>query len=156
MDPDARGVIAGLTLTHTRGDLYRAALEATAFGVRHNIETMTSAGAAIDRVVAVGGGAQGELWPQIVSDVIGLAQVIPTVTIGASFGAAFLAAALEHDVSIEAWNPPAGTCEPDPGNKAGYDELYGHYLDLYPATRDINRALARHQETLTLTLEEKS
>jgi len=66
MDPDARGVIAGLTLTHTRGDLYRAALEATAFGVRHNIETMTSAGAAIDRVVAVGGGAQGELWPQIV------------------------------------------------------------------------------------------
>jgi xylulokinase len=77
---------------------------------------MTSAGAAIDRVVAVGGGAQGELWPQIVSDVIGLAQVIPTVTIGASFGAAFLAAALEHDVSIEAWNPPAGTCEPDPGN----------------------------------------
>jgi xylulokinase len=88
--------------------------------------------------------------------VIGLAQVIPTVTIGASFGAAFLAAALEHDVSIEAWNPPAETCEPDPATKAGYDELYGHYLDLYPATRDINRALAQRQTTLTLTLEEKS
>lgn len=156
MDPDARGVIAGLTLSHTRGDLYRAALEATAFGVRHNIETMTSAGAAIDRVVAVGGGAQGTLWPQIVSDVIGLAQVIPTVTIGASFGAAFLAASLEHDVSMEAWNPPAGTSEPDPTTKADYDELYGHYLDLYPATRDINRALARRQKILTLTLEEKS
>jgi xylulokinase len=154
MDPDARGVIAGLTLTHTRGDLYRAALEATAFGVRHNVETMTSAGAAIDRVVAVGGGAQGALWPQIVSDVIGLAQVIPTVTIGASFGAAFLAASLEHDVSIAKWNPPAATCEPDRATKAGYDELYGHYLDLYPATRDISRALARRQETLTL--EEKS
>jgi len=158
MDPDARGVIAGLTLTHGRGDLYRAALEATAFGVRHNIETMTSAGAAIDRVVAVGGGAQGALWPQIVSDVIGLAQVIPTVTIGASFGAAFLAAALEHDISIDGWNPPSGLCEPDPATKVGYDELYEHYLDLYPATRDINRALAQRQKTLTppLTLEEKS
>ena len=40
----------------------------------------------------------------------------------------------------------------------GYDELYEHYLDLYPATRDINRALAQRQKTLTppLTLEEKS
>jgi xylulokinase len=154
MDPSARGVIAGLTLTHTRGDLYRAALEATAFGVRHNIETMRAAGAVIDRVVAVGGGTQGALWPQIVSDVTGLTQVIPTITIGASFGAAFLAAALEHGVAIDAWNPQAGACEPDPGNQAGYDELYGHYLELYPATRDINRALARHQTTLTM--EEKS
>ncbi len=45
MDPDARGVVAGLTLRHTRGDLYRAALEATALGVRHNVEVMTAAGA---------------------------------------------------------------------------------------------------------------
>jgi len=38
----------------------------------------------------------------------------------------------------------------------GYDELYGHYLDLYPATRDINRALAQRQKTLPLTVKEKS
>jgi len=148
MDPDARGVIAGLTLTHTRGDLYRAALEATAFGIRHNIETMTAAGATIDRVVAVGGGAQGALWPQIVSDVTGLPQVIPSKTIGASFGAAFLAAALEHDVRIDEWNPTAGICEPDAATKVGYDDLYAHYLDLYPATREINRALAHRQKSL--------
>jgi xylulokinase len=149
MDPDARGVIAGLTLTHTRGDLYRAALEATAFGVRHNIETMSAAGATIDRVVAVGGGAQGALWPQIVSDVTGMAQIIPSKTIGASFGAAFLAATLENDVRIEEWNPPAGICRPDASAKAGYDDLYAHYLDLYPATREINRALAQRQKSLT-------
>jgi xylulokinase len=149
MDPDARGVIAGLTLTHTRGDLYRAALEATAFGVRHNIETMSAAGATIDRVVAVGGGAQGALWPQIVSDVTGMAQIIPSKTIGASFGAAFLAATLENDVLIEEWNPPAGICRPDASAKAGYDDLYAHYLDLYPATREINRALAQRQKSLT-------
>jgi len=150
MDPDARGVIAGLTLTHTRGDLYRAALEATAFGVRHNIETIVGAGATIDRVVAVGGGAQGALWPQIVSDVTGLAQVIPTKTIGASFGAAFLAASLENDVDIDEWNLPAGRCEPETANKAAYDELYAHYLDLYPATREISRSLAQRQKSFTL------
>ena len=149
MDPDARGVITGLTLTHTRGDLYRAALEATAFGVRHNVETMIAAGASIERVVAVGGGAQGALWPQIVSDVTGLPQVIPSKTIGASFGAAFLAATVEHDVQIEDWNPPAGLCEPNAATKSDYDDLYGHYLDLYPATREISRALAQRQKRLT-------
>jgi xylulokinase len=60
LDPDARGVIIGLTLAHTRGDLYRAALEATAFGVRHNIEVMAESGGDIRRIVALGGGAQGD------------------------------------------------------------------------------------------------
>ena len=43
-DPHARGIVAGLTLEHQRGDLYRAALEATAMGVRHNVEAMRAAG----------------------------------------------------------------------------------------------------------------
>src|SRR5699024_7847690 len=107
MDPDARGVVAGLSLAHTRGDLYRAALEATALGVRHNIETMTAAGGHIDRLIAVGGGTQGTLWTQIVSDVTGLAQVVPSQTIGASYGAAYLAAAALGPVDITEWNPPA-------------------------------------------------
>src|SRR5690625_4209377 len=66
-DADTRGVIAGLTVSHTRGDIYRAILEATAFGVRHNVEAMNEAGARIDRIVAVGGGVQGDLWTAIVS-----------------------------------------------------------------------------------------
>ena len=142
MDPDARGVIAGLTLTHTRGDLYRAALEAVAFGVRHNIEVMRSAGAVIDRVVAVGGGTGGGLWTQIVSDVTGMSQVIPSTTIGASYGAALLAAQLEHDVFIDDWNPPVGLCVPNDAVAADYDDLYRLYLDLYPASREIVHVLA--------------
>ncbi|MCK6211656.1 FGGY-family carbohydrate kinase [Georgenia sp. EYE_87] len=144
-DPDARGVIVGLTLSHTRGDLYRAVLEATAFGVRHNVDALRAAGARIDRVVAVGGGTQGELWTQIVSDVTGLPQTIPTRTIGASYGAAYLAARLVEDVSMASWNPAAEVREPDPRATALYDDLYRHYLDLYPATRDVVHALARLQ-----------
>ncbi len=141
-DPDARGIIAGLTVTHTRGDLYRAALEATAFGVRHNIEAMTAAGATVGRVLAVGGGAQGTLWTQIVSDVTGLPQVIPTHTIGASYGAAFLAASAIASVNIEAWNPPKEIRQPRAEVAASYAELYQLYLELYPATREIAHALA--------------
>ena len=146
-DPDARGVVAGLTLSHTRGDLYRAALEATAFGVRHNVEAMRDAGATIERVVAVGGGTRGGLWTQIVSDVTGLPQVVPTHTVGASYGAAALAAGLVPETGrradVAAWNPPAAVVEPDLDRRARYDELYDLYRDLYPASREVVHALAR-------------
>lgn len=155
-DPDARGVLAGLTLSHTRGDLYRAALEATAYGVRHNVETMADAGVRIDRVVAVGGGVQHDLWPQIVSDVTGLDQVIPSITIGASYGAAHLAAALVDGVDIADWNPPQRTLRAGEDAHERYQELYRHYRDLYPATREITHALATIQRASATRTEETS
>ncbi|MDJ0350788.1 FGGY-family carbohydrate kinase [Cryobacterium sp. PH29-G1] len=154
-DPDARGVIVGLTLSHTRGDLYRAALEATAFGIRHNIEQMRAAGATIDRIVAVGGGTQGGLWTQIVSDVTGLVQEITTTSIGASFGAAFLAAGLVGATplggtplgatSIEAWNPVSHRITPNALTTERYDALFASYLQLYPQTKALAHELAEVQ-----------
>ena len=81
-DPRARGLISGLTLSHGRGHLYRAMLEASAYGVRHIFEAMWEAGGG-ERLVAVGGGSKGGLWTQIVSDVTGRAQDPPEQTIGA-------------------------------------------------------------------------
>lgn len=148
-DPDARGVIAGLTLQHTRGDLYRAALEATALGVRHNVETMRAAGADIRRIVAVGGGTQGRLWMQVVSDVTGLVQEVPDTTIGASYGAAFLAAsAVAADGEapvITDWNPIAETINPDPDLADFYDALFDRYVRLYEASKDVVHELAAQQ-----------
>jgi xylulokinase len=142
-DPEARGVVAGLTLRHGPGHLYRAALEATAFGVRHNLEAMREAGGSARRLVAVGGGTRGGLWTQIVSDVIGRPQVLPTYTIGACYGDALLAgraAGLVTDPA--AWNPPASTIEPDPDAATAYDELYRLYRSLYPATATVVHDLA--------------
>jgi xylulokinase len=144
-DPKARGAIVGLTLTHTRGDLYRAALEATAFGVRHNIETFAREGANVERVIAVGGGTQGSLWPQIVSDVTGLEQIIPTVTIGASFGVAFLAASAlapklspaQGPILIEDWNPPESIISPSHDRAGLYSELFDLYVELYTSTKSL-------------------
>jgi xylulokinase len=144
-DPDARGIIAGLTLEHTRGDLYRAALEATALGVRHNVEAIRAAGGVIDRVVAVGGGTQGGLWLQIVSDVTGLTQEVREVTVGASYGAAFLAAGAVASVAIDDWNPVLRTVAPTAALADDYDALYGLYRELYPATARISHALAERQ-----------
>ncbi|PVE98375.1 FGGY family carbohydrate kinase [Microbacterium sp. TPD7012] len=148
-DPDARGVIAGLTLEHERGDLYRAALEATALGVRHNVETMRAAGADIRRIVAVGGGTQGRLWLQVVSDITGLVQEVPETTIGASYGAAFLAATATAGTGaaplIADWNPVAETVHPDAALRAFYDSLFDRYTRLYEGSKDVVHELAAAQ-----------
>lgn len=142
-DPDARGVVAGLTTRHGRGHLYRAALEATALGVRHNAEAIAAAGADIGRVVAVGGGTRGDLWTQVVSDVSGLVQEVPTTTVGASYGGALLAAELVADVSIDVWNPVREQRVPDPRLADFYAARYDAYRELYRSTRSVVHALAR-------------
>lgn len=132
-DPRARGTLIGLTLDHARGDIYRAALEGTAFAVRHNIDTMRAAGAEISRVVAVGGGTQSDVWTQIVSDVTGLEQVIPLQTIGASLGAAMLAAAAVG-IDVSSWNAGARIISPEPAAMSRYKRLYPLYRELYTQT----------------------
>ncbi|PWH06200.1 sugar kinase [Brachybacterium endophyticum] len=146
MDPDARGAILGLTLSHTRGDLYRAALEAAAFSVRHHLEEMAAAGVTPERVVAVGGGIQGGLWPQIVSDVTGVAQEIPEHTVGAAYGVARMAARLVGLSDTADWNPRDHVVTPDPAAEGTYEELYASFRELYPSTKDLVHALARRVE----------
>ncbi len=140
-DPAARGEIVGLSLEHTRGDLYRAALEATGFAVRHILEALAAAGVDVSRAVAVGGGASGGLWPRVVSDITGIRQALPAETVGASLGAAFLAHGLLGSPRIEDWNPSVAVLEPDPSLRDLYDLRYRAYRDLYPATRAIVHAL---------------
>lgn len=146
-DPDARGVIAGLTLQHSRGHLYRALLEGIAYGARHNLESFADIGAAVNRIVAVGGGVNNALWPQIVSDVTGRSQIIPDVKIGAAYGDAFLAGIASGvvpslDLLREGWVRSAGTIVPDPDRTATYAEYYAVYRALYPAARDSLHRLA--------------
>ncbi|MBB4678333.1 FGGY-family carbohydrate kinase [Crossiella cryophila] len=145
-DPDARGIIAGLTLRHGRAELYRAALEGVAHGVRHNLAALAAAGGRARRLVAVGGGAQGSLWTQIVTDVTGRAQEVPRHTMGASLGNAMLAAgALGEEVDPARWNPLAHTVSVDPARAELYAEYHEHYLRLYPSTVDTAHFLARRQ-----------
>ncbi|MEV0293631.1 FGGY-family carbohydrate kinase [Nocardia sp. NPDC050710] len=143
-DPDARGMIAGLTLGHGRAELYRAALEGIAYGVRHNLEAMTEAGGQARRLVAVGGGTKGGLWTRIVSDVTGLPQQLPAETIGACLGDALLAATAAG-VDTSNWNPVVDTVEPDAERSARYAPYYRHYRELYRSTEATAHFLADAQ-----------
>jgi xylulokinase len=147
-DPDARGIVAGLSLAHGRGHVFRALLEGVAYGVRDNLEAFRALGAPIERVVAVGGGTQGRLWTQIVSDVSGVPQTLTRPKQGAAFGDAFLAGLATgrlRRADLGAWVHPDRTVEPDPALRARYDEGFERYRALYRSTRDLSHALARDQ-----------
>ncbi len=143
-DPDARGLIAGLTLSHTRDHVFRALLEGVGFGVRHNLEAFAEIGARVDRVVAVGGGAKSDAWLQIISDITGVAQVVPEVTLGAAYGDAFLAgraAGLLSADTIDSWVKPGRVIVPDASRRALYNRMFALYLQLYAGTREVVHAL---------------
>jgi len=147
-DPKARGVIAGLTLRHTRGHLYRAIYEGIAFGIRQILELLDQAGGGPPtRVIAVGGGTQGGLWPQIVTNVTGRNQDIPEQTVGAAYGDALLAAVGTGLVPADTdWARVTSTTTVDDRTTEVYGQMYLAYRDLYPATKGHMHLLADLQE----------
>lgn len=141
-DPQARGVVAGLTLRHGRGHLFRAAYEGISFGIRQILERFDDAHSA-RRTVAVGGGLRSPIWAQAVSDITGRPQLIPEQAIGASYGDALLAAIGVGLVPPDTdWAKIAREIKPDPRNRELYESLYATWRELYPATRDQVHRLA--------------
>lgn len=142
-DPAVRGMIAGLTLSHTRGDLYRAVLEGIGFGIRQLLESFEAAGVPTDRLRAAGGGTRNHLAMQVVSDVTGRPQYLGAVPVGAALGAARLAAqAVGLAASDADWFVADRHVEPDPGTAATYDERYRWFRQLIHDTRPTMHALA--------------
>ena len=143
-DPQAKGVLFGLNLTHTRGDIYRAFLEGIACGTAHVFDTYREAGQDPRAVYAVGGGTRNRVWAQATSDVSGRTQIVREKTVGAAYGDAFLAALGVGDVGrndIRTWNPVASEFAADPANAAVYRRRYSVYRDLYLETRGLMQRL---------------
>ena len=139
-DPRAKGVVAGLTLSHTREHLFRATLEGVGYGIRQNIEAFRDLSAPPKRVVAVGGGTQGDTWVQIVSDIAKTPQIVPKQTIGASYGDAFLAGlatGLVKRDDLSVWVGETRTVEPNEALAPRYDALFEQYKALYEATKGV-------------------
>ena len=151
-DADARGMILGLTVSHERRHLMRATYEGIAFGLRQNLEMLQEAVGPPTRILAVGGGTSGGLWPQIVSDICQTTQLIPRVTIGASYGDALLAAIGVGLVPPDTdWTEISGAITPDENNAEIYNELFETYQGLDPANREAMHSLAAIQRKTPVT-----
>lgn len=133
-DPDRRGVLDGLDLTHDGASVRRAAFEASGFVVRQIIE-MSGAGAT--RIVATGGGTRVAPWMQAIADATGLPVSVSGVAEGAALGAAYLgrmAAGLESSVSDAArWASVDRVVDPDPAWTNAVGDRYARFLELATA-----------------------
>lgn len=144
-DPNAKGVIFGMNLTHSRGDIYRALLEGIACGTTHIVDTYREIDQPPARIYAVGGGTKNTVWAQATSDVSGLDQILRRRTIGASYGDAFLAAVAVGDAKIadiERWNPVEATLRPNAGTAGTYRRQYRVFRALYESTRGLMAELS--------------
>lgn len=140
MDPRARGMIFGLSLTHTRGHLFRAVLEGMGHGVKQHVDLFTNIGARPRRIKAVGGGTKNRVWIQAVTDISGVPQEVAPLTFGASYGDALLAGVAVGLVSgpeeILVWQGKAKVVEPNPELTSTYALLSETYTNLYQSTKD--------------------
>ncbi|MDP2964822.1 MAG: FGGY-family carbohydrate kinase [Pelolinea sp.] len=145
-DPDAKGVLFGLTLKHTRADIYRALLESIGFGIRHNVDSMLAEGLRPKCILAVGGGTKNLPWMQMISDIANIQMAIPNQQIGSSYGDAFMAGVGVGLFSglgeIRKWVHDNRQITPDPRTAEKYAPLYSIYLKLYEQTRDLMRDLS--------------
>lgn len=147
-DPKATGVLFGLRLEHTKGDVYRALLEGVAYGIRHNLEVMGQEGVRPARILAVGGGTKNPLWMRIAADACGVKLNIPAQQIGASYGDAFLAGRgiglFQSLADIRQWVTIRETVQPEERNQPAYDFYYAIFRELYLATRPLMHRLSEH------------
>ncbi|MEM3713401.1 MAG: FGGY-family carbohydrate kinase [Nitrososphaeria archaeon] len=139
-DVNAKGLIFGLNLNHTKAHIYRALLEAPGYGLRHHIDIAQSLGVSIKEMLAVNGGARSKLWRQIISDITGIPQLYVSPAPGAPFGDAFIAGIgvgiFKNFEEIKNYVSIKERTEPNFNNHELYSKLYNVYLKLYPQVKE--------------------
>ena len=138
-DPRRRGAFWGLSLGHRRADLYRALLEAVAYGGREILEVFRETGIDGDAIVATGGGARSPLWMQIHADVLGRRVDVIRQDHPAALGAAICAmvgAGVEVDLPAAAARTfQPGASYPPAAVAATYETGYLTYRNTAEALR---------------------
>lgn len=136
-DPDARGAFVGLSRHHGRAHLVRAVLEGTAFNLLSCIQAFRASGAVIDRIDAVGGGAQSDVYLSVLADVWGVPVRRRTIVEEAnSLGAAVTAAVglgITDFSAARALSEVTAEFTPDAGRHAVYAERHARFTDAYAA-----------------------
>ncbi len=132
----ARGCFYGLTPAHGRGHLVRAMLEGCAFAMRDVVERLTELSVPLEAILLLGGGARSRLWGRIRADCTGLPVQVPEELDTSPLGAALCAAVaggLQPDLASCAGllGGKSEIIEPDPANRAAYDDAYHGYHRLF-------------------------
>jgi L-ribulokinase len=162
VDADLRGLLVGMTLATRARDIYRALIEATAFGTRVILDALEAAGVPVRGIVACGGlPERSRLLMQIYADATGrefaVAASRQTPALGAAMFGAVAAGAGQggYDSILDASRQMAhlgpDRYRPTDAHRAVYDELYREYVRLHDlfgrGGDDVMRTLKAVQRT---------
>jgi xylulokinase len=146
-DPLARGVLFGLTLSHTRGHIYRAILEGIAYGFQHHLAVLAERNLRAEKARVTNGGARSALWKQVTADVLGIPLEEVANHPGSSLGAAFVAGMgigqFKEWGEIERFIRVSSVVRPDPRVHQRYQELFRVYRELYESLKETFPILHR-------------
>ncbi|MCW2305855.1 FGGY-family carbohydrate kinase [Rhodobium gokarnense] len=146
-DPDARGVINGLSLNHDIRHVWRALLESYAYALRHHIEVFNDIGHPTLSYLASDGGSGSRLWMQICADVlqhpVQLLVGHPGSCLGAAWMAAIGAGLTDDWDGVSKFVSYGERVEPDPANADLYDAGYARFRANYEALASARRTLAQ-------------
>ena len=138
-DPDARGVLLGLTGSTSPADIGQAILEAIAFSLRDGLDALVPTGPRPDHLGFIGGGSRSRFWGRIIASVLGITLVrYEGAERGPAFGAARLArlAVTGEDPATVATPPRiADTIAPEPRLGDLYAPRLEHFRSLYKALK---------------------
>jgi L-ribulokinase len=147
VDPRLSGLILGQTLHTTRAEIYRALIEATAFGARAIIERIREYGVPIEHVVCAGGIAEkNAMLMQIYADITGCTMRVAgssqACALGSAVSAAVLAGAHPDFPTAQAamTSQKDVAYTPNAKSQATYDELYALYRLVHDAFGGVNKS----------------
>lgn len=135
VNPAAKGVLYGLSLSHGRGHVARAIMEAVAFALRDNLAALGELGIDYRRLIALGGGANSATWLQIKADALQQPVEVMACAETTSLGTAMLAAAgaglfAGAAEAAAAMARRRAVIAPDPANRAVYDDAFARYKEM--------------------------
>ena len=150
-DVNARGVVFGMSLHHTKAHLVRATMEGVAFAMYDSFQIIRQRSSKVNFPIVLNeGGARNRLWRRIITDVFNVPTVFVKSRIGAPMGDAILAGVavgVFKDFSIaRAKAEYVDPMEPVPESHERYMEYYRLFGDLY---RDLKRDFERLARILT-------
>jgi xylulokinase len=131
-NPNARGVLFGLSTMTDEARVFRAVMEGITFGLRDSFELLKKI-TPIKRVLVVGGGAKSAVWRKMLAANTKTPINVPVVDEGGAYGAAMLAA-LGGGMKlseVKNWVKAGGVTQPDESEYARYDAVYEQFRALY-------------------------
>jgi ribulose kinase len=148
-DPLARGMMWGLSLSHTEAHMFRAILEGICYGTEHIFRTMREHGFQPGEAVVAGGPTKSELWMQMHADVSNIPVSFTREGEGAVLGSAMLAAVgagVYPDIQTAAQNMvhTERTIEPNQEAHEAYQFYLDRYVETYPRMRELMHQTVRH------------